>query len=256
MGAGPESPILDRVQNVIYRKDMAGPAIIGIASESDLQKVLSTSAIKMSLPVLACVGGAAGIADEEMATLAELLTAHVIPLVDKTSVTVVDGGTDSGVMRLIGQARAATNGSFQLVGVAAAGTVRVPDAQKPPSNDAAEIEPNHTHIVLVPGDSWGDETPWLSAVAATIAADMPSATLVVNGGAITLDDALASLRARRPVIVLAGSGRAADEIAGARTGQPAGDPAQEVADSPLTTIVSMRDQASVLTAITRALAAP
>jgi hypothetical protein len=241
---------------VIYGEGMAGPAITGVTSESDLQKALSASAIKSSHPVLVCVGGAAGVAEDEMAELADLLTAHVIPLVDEMSVTIVDGGTDAGVMRLIGQARAAINGSFQLVGVAAAGTVRVPDAPEPPSNDAADLEPNHTHIVLVPGDSWGDETPWLSAVAATIAADMPSATLVINGGAITLDDALASLRARRPVIVLAGSGRAADEIAGATTGQPADDPARAIADSPLTTIVSVRDQASVLAAITRALAAP
>jgi hypothetical protein len=241
---------------VIYGEGMAGPTITRARSESDLQKVLSTSGIRTSQAVLVCVGGAAGVAEDEMAALADLLTAHVIPLADKMSVTIVDGGTDAGVMRLIGQARAATNGSFQLVGVAAAGTVRVPDAPEPPSNDAADLEPNHTHIVLVPGDSWGDETPWLSAVAATIASDMPSATLVINGGAITLDDALASLRARRPVIILAGSGRAADEIAGATTEQPAGDPAREIADSPLTTIVSVRDQASVLAAITRALAAP
>jgi hypothetical protein len=235
---------------------MAGPAITGVTSESDLQKVLSASAIKTSHPVLVCVGGAAGVAEHEAAALADLLTDHVIPFVDKMSVTIVDGGTDSGVMHLIGQARAAINGSFQLVGVAAAGTVQVPDAAEPRSNDAAEIEPHHTHIVLVPGDSWGDETPWLSAVAATIAADMPSATLVINGGAITLDDALASVRARRPVIVLAGSGRAADEIAGAKAGHPAGDPAQEIANSPLTTIVSMRDQAGVLTEIARAFATP
>lgn len=241
---------------VIYRKVMAGPMIVAIASESDIQEALSSSAIQPSHPVLVCVGGAAGVAEDDAAALADLLTDHVIPLVDKMSVTIVDGGTDSGVMRLIGQARAATNGSFQLVGVAAAGTVRVPHGPEPRSNDAAEIDPNHTHIVLVPGDTWGDETPWLSSVATTIAADKPSATLVINGGAITLDDALASVRARRPVIVLAGSGRAADEIAGAKAGQPAGDQSQEIADSPLTTIVSMRDQASVLAAITRALAAP
>jgi hypothetical protein len=227
---------------VIYREDMAGPTIVAIASESDIQEALSTTEIRTSHAVLVCVGGAAGVTEDEMATLADLLTAHLIPLVDRMSVT-------------IGQARAATNSSFQLVGVAAAGTVRVPDAPGPHSKDAAEIEPNHTHIVLVPGDSWGDETPWLSAVAATIAADMPSATVVINGGAITLDDALASLHTQRPVIVLAGSGRAADEIAGARTGQPAGDPAQAIADAPLTTVVSMRDHASVLTAITRALTA-
>lgn len=234
----------------------AGPTVIRITPESDLQKVLSTNAIRTSHAVLVCVGGAAALAESDVAALAELLTAHVVPEVDRLSVTIVDGGTDSGVMRLIGKARAATNGSFQLVGVAAAGTVRVPDAPAPHSNDAADIEPNHTHIVLVPGDSWGDETPWLSAVAAAIAADMPSATLVINGGAITLDDARASLDAHRPVIVLAGSGRTADEIAGARPGSVAREPVQAIADSPLTTVVSMRDAASVLTAITQALTGP
>ena len=234
----------------------AGPTVVRITPESNLQEALNTNAIRTPHAVLVCVGGAAAVAERDVAALADLLTTHVIPEVDRLSVTIVDGGTDSGVMRLIGQARAATNSSFQLIGVAAAGTVRVPDAPAPDSNDAADIEPNHTHIVLVPGDSWGDETPWLSTVAAAIAADMPSATLVINGGAITLDDALASLGAYRPVIVLAGSGRAADEIAGARTGNVAREPVQAIADSPLTTIVSIRDAASVLTAITQALAAP
>jgi hypothetical protein len=235
---------------------MAGPTIVAIASESEIQEALSTSDIRTSRAVLVCVGGAAGVAEEDAAALADLLAAHVIPVVDKLPATIVDGGTDAGIMRLIGRARAATNSSFQLVGVAAAGTVRVPNAPAPPADDAADLEPNHTHVVLVPGDSWGDETPWLSAVAATIAADMPSATLVINGGAITFDDALTSMRARRPLIVLAGSGRAADEIACARAGRRAGDSAKKLADSPLTTVVSMRDPASVLAAITHTLTAP
>lgn len=44
--------------------------------------------------------------------------------------------------------------------------------------------------------------------------------------------ALASLCVQRPVIVLAASGSAADEIAGARTGQPADDPAQALDITP------------------------
>lgn len=223
------------------------PATIMVATESGLCNALRTNAIEIPRPVLACVGGAAGVTEEDIAALAELLNAHLVPMVDKSSVTVVDGGTDAGIMRLLGQARSATHSSFQLVGVAATGTVRLPD--RPPPDDAAAIEPNHTHIVLVPGDTWGDETPWLSAVASTIADGMPSATLVINGGSITFDDTLASLRAHRPVIVLAGSGRAADEIAAARAGQPVSDPAHEIADSPLTTVVAMRDPAAVLAAV-------
>lgn len=226
------------------------PATITVASESDLYDALRANAIETPRPVLVCVGGAAGVTEEDLAALAELLNVHLIPAVDKSSITVVDGGTDAGIMRLLGQGRSATHSSFQLVGVAATGTVRLPDSARPHSDDTAEIEPNHTHIVLVPGDTWGDETPWLSAVAAAIADGMPSATLVVNGGSITFDDTLASLLAHRPVIVLADSGRAADEIASARTGQRVSEPAQEIADSPLTTVVSMRDPAAVLTAVT------
>jgi hypothetical protein len=230
-----------------------GPAIIRVTNAGDLDRALRDNAVQTERPVLACVGGAAGIDDGDVAALAELLTAHVIPVVDKYSATIVDGGTDSGIMRLIGQARSATHGSFQLIGVVAAGTVRLPDSAEPQIDDAADIEPNHTHIVVVPGDSWGDETPWLSAVADKIASDMPSATLVINGGSITLDDALASVLAQRPVIVLADSGRAADEIAGAQTGVSAGESAQAIADSPLTTVVSMRDPARLISAITDAL---
>ncbi|HET6734465.1 hypothetical protein [Mycobacterium sp.] len=230
-----------------------GPAIIRVTNAGDLDRALRDNAVQTGRAVLACVGGASGIDDGDLAALAELLTTHVIPMVDKCSATIVDGGTDSGIMRLIGQARSATDRSFQLIGVVAAGTVRVPDSAEPHIDDAADIEPNHTHIVVVPGDSWGDETPWLSAVADNIASDMPSATLVINGGAITLDDALASVLAQRPVIVLADSGRAADEIAGAQTGQSARESAQAIADSPLTTVVSMRDPARLIAAITDAL---
>jgi hypothetical protein len=230
-----------------------GPAIIRVPNADDLDRALRDNAVRTGGPVLACVGGAAGIDDGDIAVLAELLTTHVIPVADKCSATIVDGGTDSGIMRLIGQARSATRSSFQLIGVVAAGTVRLPVSAETPIDDAADIEPNHTHIVVVPGDTWGDETPWLSAVADKIAGDMPSATLVINGGSITLDDALASVLAQRPVIVVADSGRAADEIAGAQTGQSARESAQAIADSPLTTVVSMRDPARLIAAITDAL---
>ena len=233
---------------------MSETVVIRVHSPVELDKALRDNAIGTGRPVLSCVGGAAGIADQDLATLAELLRARLIPAIDGSAVTIVDGGTDAGIMRLIGQARAATGGSFQLIGVAAEGTVHPPESPQPSPDDAVEIEPNHTHIVLVPGESWGDETPWLSAVTGAIAAGMPSATLVINGGSITFNDARASLDAQRPLIVLAGSGRAADEIADARAGKPAGAQALDIAGSQLTTIVSMRDPDAVLNAIERALA--
>jgi hypothetical protein len=229
------------------------PTIIRVTSTSELQEALRAHEVAIGRPVLVCVGGAGGLTEQDRSTLTELLRLHLIPTVERLGVTIIDGGTDAGIMSAIGQVRAATGSSFQLVGVAAAGTVHQPDSADQPSTDAAAIEPNHTHVVLVPGDAWGDETPWLSAVAGSVAGQKPSATLVVNGGSITMHDALASLGAQRRVIVLAGSGRAADEIAGARSGAPASEAAKEISLSPLTTIVTMSDPAAVLRAISDAL---
>jgi hypothetical protein len=231
----------------------ATPSIIRVPSTSGLDKALLDNVVQIERPVLVCVGGAAGISAPDLASLAELFRVQLIPMIDERAITVVDGGTDAGIMRLIGQAREAIGGSFQLIGVAAEGTVQSSDSAEPRSGDGAEIEPNHTHIVLVPGDSWGDETPWLSAIAAAVAGRKPSATLVINGGSITLDDALTSLQAGRPTIVIEGSGRASDEIADARAGKPAGVPAGTIADSELTTIVPMHEPDRILQAIRRAL---
>jgi hypothetical protein len=189
--------------------------------------------------------------EEIAATLGAAFQELVAPAVDRWSATVVDGGTDAGVMRMVGRARAGAGSSFPLVGVAAIGTVKVPD--EPHREDAAALEPNHTDVVLVPGDSWGDETPWLSAVAGEIARGQRSVTLMVNGGAIALNDAQESLAAGRPLIVLAGSGRSADEIANARAGQEAGGQAVEVASSALTSIVDAANPGAIFDAISAAL---
>ena len=105
------------------------------------------------------------------------------------------------------------------------------------ASDRVALEPNHTHVVLVPGIEWGDESPWLSEVADVVADGAPSVTVVVNGGEITFDDALTSLRRGRPVVVLAGTGRTADEIAGARAGRVSDPRAVRIAAAQLTHIL-------------------
>lgn len=162
-----------RVQMGELMLDGSGPKVVRVSDPSILPEDLRSNGISMDRPVLECVGGAAGLEDTDLSAIAELLRDHLIPAIDRWGVTVVDGGTDSGVMRLIGQAHSSMTCSFQLIGVAAAGTVRQPDSQQPP-HDAADIEPNHTHIILVPGSSWGDETTWLSAATQAISAAKPS----------------------------------------------------------------------------------
>jgi hypothetical protein len=192
-------------------------------------------------------------APEQLDAVAAIVRERVVPALDQWEAAVVDGGTDVGVMRIMGQAHDATGASFPLIGVAAAGTVVIPD-EPGPTAGAAELEPHHTHVVLVPGNSWGDESLWISQVATVIAGEHPSATLVTNGGEITYEDVSHSLRAHRPVIVLAGTGRTADAIAAAAAGAADDLRAVQLAASPLVRIVHLDDPDAVASALEAALA--
>lgn len=228
---------------------------IRVSHVDEVAAAVDNLGIGRGRPVLVMVGGAGGMDQKHHEVLGSLLVDRVLPLVGRDDGAVVDGGTDSGVMRVVGQARASAGGGFPLVGVAAEGTVNVPGGG-PALPDAADLEPNHTHFVLVPGSEWGDESPWLIDVADVIADGFPSVTVVVNGGEITFDDVARSLDRGRQVVVLAGTGRTADAIAAARSGQ-GGDPrAVRIAASTITRVVDVGDADAIDAAIDAALRRP
>jgi hypothetical protein len=164
----------------------------------------------------------------------------------------VDGGTNAGVMRLLGEAHAAGAAGFPLVGVAAEGTVRVP-GRPTPRDDAADLEPHHTHFILVPGSEWGAEASWIALTASCLAGPAPSVTVLVNGGDIAYEDAEFSLRAGRAILAIRGSGRAADEIAAAVRGEPADPRARGIAESDLVSYMDVENPSAVRDAVTAAL---
>jgi hypothetical protein len=228
------------------------PPFACVSQPDDLPAALKALDIAVRRPVLVLVGGAGGMTPGHLAATAEVME-RIIPALERWGAAVVDGGTDAGVMRVMGQVRAAAGGGLPLVGVAAEGTVVLPGTA--PASHAAPLEPHHTQVILVPGDDWGDESRWLSLVATAIAHGQPSLTLVVNGGQITYDDIEYSLSAGRPVIILAGTGRAADAIAAAAHGQAENERAAEAAAAPGTQIVSVSDPRALCSAIRSVLTA-
>ncbi|HEY9648717.1 MAG TPA: hypothetical protein V6C88_20215 [Chroococcidiopsis sp.] len=196
---------------------------------------------------LVLVGGASGISEEGMVMLRSLFTDALAPLVQRFNIPVIDGGTDAGIMKLIGQARHFHGSTFPLIGVAAIGTVILPGNSAPPPPDGAELEPNHTHFLLVPGALWGDEAPWIARTASALATGMPSVTILVNGGKIAWQDVLNSVRANRPVIVIAGSGRTADELTAAIRGEFISEMAEEMVDSGLLQAIDLADGLDTIT---------
>jgi len=93
----------------------------------------------------------------------------------------------------------------------------------------------------------------LSDVATALSANAPSATLLINGGDISWRDAAHSLQANRPLIVLDGSGRAADAIAEAARCKGDDSMARAIAGSPLTRVVPLLQPEAVVLAVADAL---
>lgn len=193
-----------------------GPEVraVRIHIPDELPDALRELGLGRGRPVIALVGGADGLDNSDLVRLRPLFVEGLAPLARDLGACVVDGGTDAGVMRLMGEARGGTGSGFPLVGVVAAGTVDLP-GEPNLRPDAAPLEPHHSHFVLVPGSRWGDESPWLARVAGTLAGGSPSITVLVNGGKTTREDASLSVTSGRTVIAVAGSGGAADVLAGA-----------------------------------------
>ena len=184
-----------------------GIPTVRVADMNELPGALRRLGLGMPRPVVALVGGASGLVDGGQ--LRALFTDELVPVVRRVGAAIVDGATDAGVVALVGRAHAEDEAAaFPLVGVAVEALVRA----------EAEIEPHHTHLLLVPGSDWGDETPWLAQVAGALAGPRPSVTVLVEGGEIALADVEASVAAGRRVVVVEGSGRTADALAGAADG--------------------------------------
>lgn len=189
-----------------------GAIVVRVHRPSNLRIAINNLKLGLPKPTLVLVGGAGELSNDDIERLHPLFMEILAPLAERFDMYVVDGGTNAGVMRLMGQARTKIRATFPLVGVAAIGTVVLPnvDSSNP---EASPLESNHTHFILVPGTNWGDESTWIDKVASVLAENEPSGTVLVNGGEIARKDVDNSLAAGRPVVVIAGTGRLADELA-------------------------------------------
>jgi hypothetical protein len=167
--------------------------------------------------VLAVVGSAGSLGPQLLPRLRQLFGQAVARAAQQATAVLVDGGTQAGVMALLGEAVAALGYATPLVGVAPAALVSYPPAPEPAT--AVALEPHHSHFVLTPGAKWGDETSTLFGVVRALRGPTrqarPAALLLVGGGAVAHTELLAAVRLGLPIVVLAGTGGLADELAAA-----------------------------------------
>ncbi|PZV03631.1 MAG: hypothetical protein DCF32_13520 [Leptolyngbya sp.] len=216
-------PFIPEMSNVSFQNGNSAQ-VLSLPNHTTSLEALDCMGVPMPRPTLVIIGGASLMSDESVERLQTVFNQVFAPLAQSLGLTVLDGGTDTGVIHMMGQARHAIGGSFPLLGVVPQGKARLP-SDRHHDDSRHDLEPNHTNFFLIPGDEWGSESPWLAELASQISVDRPALTVLVNGGQIALIDLKENLATGRPAIVLSGSGRLADSIAAATaTSPPETDP--------------------------------
>ncbi len=176
--------------------------------------ILEALALPKPRAMMLLFGGAAGLDYALTDRLAALLGEGVAPAAAESGALIIDGGTQSGVMAMMGEAVARGGRGCPLLGVVAAGKVTFPGAKMDAGHaDKAQLDPNHWHFVLAESDEWGGETATMFELVRALEAAVVA--LLINGGSIAADEALQSVRHDWPVLAAEGSGRSADEVCAA-----------------------------------------
>jgi hypothetical protein len=192
--------------------DNGNRAVVVIASrDTDAHSILKALNLAPAHVLVMVFGGTARLDDSRKARLAELFSDAIAPTAAELGALIIDSGTQSGVMTLVGEAFAANPGTCQLLGVAPKGKITHPEISGASAVlDGALLEPNHSHFVLMESNRWGGETATMLELARAF--KVPTVAILVNGGAIAADEALQSVRSGWPLLLIKGSGRFADEL--------------------------------------------
>jgi TRPM family ion channel len=189
-------------------------------------------------------GGTAELSPDLSASLRRVLGGGLARVSIEEELPVVTGGTDAGIFAILGQALGGER-TAPCVGVVPAGRVVWGQGDSTAEAESSEeervpLEPHHSHFLLVEGDEWGIETDAMLALCEALSAGVPSLVVLAGGGAGARREVLAQLHAGREVVVIAGTGRFADALAGASAGTaPMGEETAEMLRDGRVTVVDV-----------------
>ena len=206
-------PKQHRTFTIRFTNDMFAPAI-EIDRHGDPQKIIDEFGLLTPRPTIFITGGASNMSDDDIVQTRHIIEDGIAQFAQQHRVTVIDGGTEAGVMEMMGAARKKHNFNFPLIGVAPHVKVKYPNWQPPGAS--VSLEDAHSHFVLVDAPQWGDESQMIVNLTRAIAAKQrPMVGVLINGGKIAERDVyLATVKHDNPIpmIVLDGSGRVANTI--------------------------------------------
>jgi hypothetical protein len=166
---------------------------------------------------LIMVFGGAGKFDTTLENhLFQLFSRGVVPAALESKAVIIDGGTSVGVMKVMGESVADRGENITLLGVVPSEKVTWPDKEAPTNAGSAlhQLEPNHTHFMVVEGKDWTNKIGKLTELSSTlISKTRKVVTILINGGDVAKTEVLKAVRKGWSVVVLKGSGRLADDLA-------------------------------------------
>ncbi len=188
------------------------PTTILVAQTTPGAEIAARLGLRPARPVAVVMGGAGKLSDADRARLEKQVHEGLAPALARCGAAVLDGGTDSGLMGMLNAALAAIGYAGPYIGVAPVGKLAQPDDPRP---DTYPIGHQHSHIVQVEGQEFGEERGPLFALAAALSAGQRTLGVLGNGGSGAEQELLENVRQNREVLLLRGSGRLADELADA-----------------------------------------
>ena len=201
-----------RTQNIYFPEQQTLCVFPG--ERSDLEEAISGLGLEDNHPVIVLIGGNI---DQLQAVATRQAITTISRLAEDMNAVVICGGTDMGVMAEIGQTRWRNRYNFPLVGITPEELVTWPGGPRSTKflwwgKQHWQLEPHYSHFILVPGNQFGDESPWIVDTATILSKGQRSVTILINGGEVSRKDIDLSLENGRPVIALSRTGRLADEL--------------------------------------------
>jgi hypothetical protein len=196
----------------------SAPLALRVDRNTPAETVIAALDLPTRRPTLFLTGGASLMTTDSLRDTRSKMEDGIARFAQDREMTVVDGGTASGIMGMIGIARTRRGYTFPLIGVAPEKCVSYPGYANP--SRQAELDGFHTHLVLTSGDQFGDETDLLLRLVAALSGDHKRLAILVNGGQVARDEIYRASMSESPlpILILEGSGRLADELAAARRG--------------------------------------
>ena len=169
--------------------------------------------LKGPRPVLLVVGGAKSLDQDVGRQLERLLERGAVRAAAATGAILVDGGTHSGVMAVLGKAVSDSDAEASLLGVAPAKLVTFPNDVRGLPTATTPLDPNHSSFVLANSDEWGGETSLLFDILDELSDSQPRVALLAGGGEGAVEEVRLATDRGMPVIVIEGTKGLADELA-------------------------------------------